>query len=150
MRAHEQVQIAAAGGHATGGIQLEFGRGPDSQQYAVAGHVAIDTAPVAGDPAKPFIKAQTVRRADLAPGDPPGADRKVGSKATRTLNAAQAELAAEARNDTEGAGETKGARETMGTEETETAEAAASSEESATKGASVRASYVIVSYAQAA
>lgn len=95
VRAHEQAHVAASGGHTKGGIKYEFQRGPDNKQYAVGGHVEIDTTPIAGDPGKTIQKAETVRRAALAPSDPSGADRKVAAKAARTITQARAEIAAE-------------------------------------------------------
>ncbi len=95
VRAHEAAHVGAAGGHTSGGIQYEFERGPDNRQYAVGGHVGIDTAPVAGDPAKTIQKAETVRRAALAPADPSSADKQVAAKASRTAAKARTELAAE-------------------------------------------------------
>jgi hypothetical protein len=95
VRAHENAHLAAAGGYSRGGIKYEYQRGPDNQQYAVGGHVEIDTSEVAGDPTRTIQKAETVRRAALAPGDPSGADRQVAAKASSTLRNARAELAAE-------------------------------------------------------
>ena len=43
-RAHEMAHLAAAGGLATGPY-YEYQQGPDSKQYAVGGHVNIDTSP---------------------------------------------------------------------------------------------------------
>ncbi|MCP4445351.1 MAG: hypothetical protein GY811_08410 [Myxococcales bacterium] len=95
VRAHEQAHVAAAGGHTSGGIKYEFQRGPDNQQYAVGGHVSIDTAPVQGDPARTIQKAETVRRAALAPAEPSAADKQVAAKASRTATQARIELATE-------------------------------------------------------
>lgn len=95
VRAHENAHLAAAGGFAKGGIKYEYQRGPDNQQYAVGGHVEIDTSKVPGDPTRSIQKAETVRRAALAPADPSGADRQVAARASRTMTNARAELAAE-------------------------------------------------------
>ncbi len=95
VRAHEAAHVGAAGGNTSGGIQYEFERGPDNRQYAVGGHVSIDTAPIAGDPAKTIQKAETVRRAALAPADPSSADKQVAAKASQTAAKARIELATE-------------------------------------------------------
>lgn len=97
VRAHEQAHLAAAGGYARGGVQYETQRGPDNKLYAVGGHVQIDTAPIEGDPARSIQKAQTVRRAALAPRDPSGQDRQVAAKATQSEKSARDELAAQKR-----------------------------------------------------
>lgn len=137
VRAHEQAHVAAAGGHTNGGIKYEFQRGPDNQQYAIGGHVNIDTAPVAGDPEKTIQKAETVRRAALAPTDPSGADKQVAAKASRTASAARTEMAVKAQEEAVEAKE----------------EAAAKRDEDAESlGArpSVHASHALASYAMAA
>ena len=67
MRAHEQAHLAAAGPYANGAPTFEFQTGPDGRQYAVGGEVSIDTSPVPGDPEATVRKAQTVKRAALAP-----------------------------------------------------------------------------------
>ncbi len=95
VKAHERAHVAAAGGHTQGGIKYEKQRGPDNKEYAVGGHVSIDTAPVQGDPSATILKAQTVQRAALAPSEPSGADRKVAAAAAHTLRKARTELAAE-------------------------------------------------------
>ena len=137
VRAHEQAHVAAAGGHTNGGIKYEFQRGPDNQQYAVGGHVNIDTAPVAGDPEKTVQKAETVRRAALAPAEPSGADKQVAAKASQTASAARLEMAAEAQEE---AAEAKDDAAAKRDEEAE----------SAGPRPSVHASHALASYAMAA
>jgi type II secretory pathway pseudopilin PulG len=65
--------------------------GPDGGQYAVGGHVNIDTS-AENDPRATIQKMQVVRRAALAPGDPSGTDRRVAAQAAQTLQKAQMEL----------------------------------------------------------
>jgi hypothetical protein len=137
VRAHEQAHVAAAGGNTSGGIKYEFQRGPDNQQYAVGGHVSIDTAPVAGDPEKTIQKAETVRRAALAPGDPSGADRQVAAKASRTASAARTEMAMQVQEEAVEAKEEAEAKRDEG-------------EESRAPRPSVHASHALASYAMAA
>gem|GEM_PF-5290444 len=67
---HEMAHLAAAGPYAQGGPSFEYQKGPDGQRYAVGGHVNIDTSPVPGDPEATLRKAETVRRAAMAPGNP--------------------------------------------------------------------------------
>lgn len=92
VRTHEQAHIAAAGGHARGGPTYSYEQGPDGQQYAVGGEVAIDTSPVSGDPEATIEKARTVRRAALAPAEPSAQDRAVAAAATKLEAQATQEL----------------------------------------------------------
>lgn len=91
VRAHEQAH-AAVGGSLAGAPSYQYERGPDGQQYAVAGEVPIDVSPVGGDPRATIDKMQQVRAAALAPADPSGADRRIAAEAQQTLAQAQAEL----------------------------------------------------------
>ncbi len=92
VRAHENAH-AAAGGSFAGRPQLEFQTGPDGRQYAVAGSVSIDVSPVNGDPAATLRKAETVKRAALAPAQPSSQDRSVASAADALAREARAQLA---------------------------------------------------------
>jgi hypothetical protein len=91
VRAHEQAH-AAVGGSLAGAPSYQYERGPDGQQYAVAGEVPIDVSPVAGDPRATIDKMQQVRAAALAPAEPSGADRRIAAEAQQTMTQAQAEL----------------------------------------------------------
>lgn len=92
VRSHEAAHLAAAGGIATGGASFEYQQGPDGGQYAIGGEVRIDTSPVAGDPAATLQKADTIRRAALAPAEPSGPDMQAAASATAMAAKAQAEL----------------------------------------------------------
>jgi len=92
VRAHEQAHLAAAGVHAKGGPTYSYEQGPDGQQYAVGGEVAIDTAPVSGDPEATIRKAQIVRAAASAPAEPSSQDRAVAVAATQLEIQATQEL----------------------------------------------------------
>ncbi len=92
VRSHEAAHLAAAGGIATGGASFEYQQGPDGVQYAVGGEVHVDTSPVAGDPAATLQKADTIRRAALAPAEPSGPDMQAAASATAMAAKAQAEL----------------------------------------------------------
>ena len=73
--------MAAGGGHVNGGAGYTYQKGPDGRQYAIGGHVSIDASSVPGDPEASREKAQQVRRAALAPGEPSGQDRQVAARA---------------------------------------------------------------------
>jgi len=92
VRSHEQTHLAAAGPYALGGPTYQYQRGPDGQRYAVGGHVNIDTAEIAGDPEATLRKAETVRRAALAPAEPSPQDRRVAVQASNLAISAQQDL----------------------------------------------------------
>ncbi|MDO8844801.1 putative metalloprotease CJM1_0395 family protein [Methylicorpusculum sp.] len=92
VRAHEQAHISASGGLATGGASFTYQQGPDGKRYAIGGEVNIDTSPVPGDPRATLRKAETIRRAALAPANPSGQDYKVASKAAQMATKAQMDL----------------------------------------------------------
>lgn len=81
VRAHESAHMAAGGAHVNGGASYTYQKGPDGRQYAIGGHVSIDASSVPGDPEATREKAQQVRRAALAPGEPSGQDRQVAARA---------------------------------------------------------------------
>lgn len=83
VRAHEAAHMAAAGGLARGGASFTYVRGADGVFYAVGGEVSIDISPVAGDPEATLRKAETIRRAALAPANPSSQDRQVAAAANQ-------------------------------------------------------------------
>ena len=95
VRQHERAHLAAAGGLVRSGAQFDFVTGPDGRQYAVGGEVQLDTAPVPDDPQATIQKAQTIRRAALAPAQPSSQDQRVAAQATRMEFAARTELSRE-------------------------------------------------------
>ncbi len=95
VRAHEQAHLAAAGPYANGAPTYEFQTGPDGQQYAVGGEVSIDSSPVPGDPEATVRKAQTIKRAALAPSDPSAQDRQVAAQAAQLEAQARQQVKAE-------------------------------------------------------
>jgi hypothetical protein len=109
VRAHEQAHMGAAGGLATSGISLAYVKGPDGQNYAVAGEVSIDTSK-ASTPRETLAKMMKVRAAALAPADPSPQDRKVAAAASAAMGEARAELQLEQKNDTEQVVEQAGQR----------------------------------------
>ena len=101
VRAHENAHKAAAGGYATGGPTYTYQTGPDGKRYAIGGEVQIDTSPVPNDPEATIRKAQTIRRAALAPAEPSGQDKRVAAQAAVIENRARQELAEKRREETQ-------------------------------------------------
>lgn len=92
VRAHEMAHIAAGGQYITSGAKLQYQRGPDGVNYAVAGEVSIDTSPIPGDPRATIQKMKKIKAAALAPASPSGQDRKVAASASALAAKASAEL----------------------------------------------------------
>jgi hypothetical protein len=93
VRAHELAH-AAVGGSFAGAPKYDFVRGPDGVAYAVSGEVSIDVGP-ASTPQKTIEKAQSVRRAALAPTNPSPQDRLVAQQAAQLEAQARQDLATE-------------------------------------------------------
>lgn len=93
VRRHEQAH-AVVGGRYAGAPTYQFVRGPDGQNYAVAGEVSIDASPEA-DPEATLRKMEIVRRAALAPAQPSAQDRAVAARASVLALQARAEIRAE-------------------------------------------------------
>jgi len=87
VRAHEAAHKAVAGSYAKGSASFTYKDGPDGRRYAVGGEVSIN-AGKPSDPAEALKKAETIRRAALAPAQPSGQDRAIAAQAT--TDAAQA------------------------------------------------------------
>lgn len=92
VRAHEQAHLSSAGGIAVSGARFQFVIGPDGQRYATGGEVSIDTSAVPNDPLATLRKAETIRRAALAPAQPSGQDYSVAAKAAMMARRAGIEL----------------------------------------------------------
>jgi hypothetical protein len=93
VRTHEMAHIMAGGQYILRRANFSFVIGPDGKLYAVGGEVQIDTSEVPDDPEATIRKAQAVRRAALAPGNPSPADLRVAAAATRMEFEARMELA---------------------------------------------------------
>ncbi len=91
VRAHELAHLASAGGLA-GAPVFSYQTGPDGRRYAIGGSVSIDTSSE-GSPEETIAKAQRIRSAALAPGDPSAADRAVAARAARMESQARQMLA---------------------------------------------------------
>jgi hypothetical protein len=92
VRNHEQAHLSAAGGIAVSGAHYNYTTGPDGKRYATGGDVGIDTSTVSGDPEATIRKAETIRRAALAPANPSSQDHSVAAKAAAMANKARTEL----------------------------------------------------------
>ena len=92
VRRHEQAHMAASGSFGKGAPTFEYKKGPDGKQYAVGGHVEIDTAEVEGDPEATLKKARVIRQAALAPKEPSAQDQKVAREAAQMAQKAERQL----------------------------------------------------------
>jgi hypothetical protein len=92
VRTHEQAHVSAAGSLFRGGPYYQTKKGPDGNDYAVAGKVNIDTSP-GKKPEETIAKAQKIRQAALAPAEPSGTDRRVAAKASAMEANARKEMA---------------------------------------------------------
>ena len=90
VRAHEAAHMAAGGG-LTSPASYTYERGPDNKMYAVAGEVGISTSE-GNTPQESLNKAQTIRRAALAPADPSPQDLKVAAQAASMEMSARVEI----------------------------------------------------------
>ena len=90
VRAHEAAHMAAGGG-LTSPASYTYERGPDNKMYAVAGEVGISTGE-GNTPQESLNKAQTIRRAALAPADPSPQDLKVAAQAASMEMSARTEI----------------------------------------------------------
>jgi hypothetical protein len=98
VRAHEEAHAAAAGPLAQGGPQYEYTTGPDGKQYAIGGHVEINTSP-GRTPEETIDKAEQIQRAALAPAEPSGQDIQVAAKAAQMKAEAQKEALTQDKED---------------------------------------------------
>jgi len=99
VRAHEAAHIAAGRPYIVSGPSYTYQEGPDGRNYAIGGEVQLDTSPVVNDPKATLEKAETVRRAALAPADPSSQDQRVASSATQTAAQARIEIAVQRREE---------------------------------------------------
>ena len=90
VRAHEAAHMAACGG-LTSPASYTYEQGPDNKMYAVAGEVGISTGE-GNTPQESLNKAQTIRRAALAPADPSPQDLKVAAQAASMEMSARAQI----------------------------------------------------------
>lgn len=100
VKAHEQAHMAAGGRYVRGGAHYEYEKGPDGKQYAVGGEVSID-ASEESSPEASIRKAQTVKKAALAPAKPSSQDRQVAAQASQMEREAKAELRSQRQEEAE-------------------------------------------------
>lgn len=93
VRAHEQAHAAIGGAYA-GAPKYQFEQGPNGVNYAIGGEVPIDVSPAA-TPEQTLEKAQTIRRAAMAPSEPSPQDRQVAQEAVQLEATARQQIAAE-------------------------------------------------------
>ena len=91
VRAHEAAH-AIVGGQYASAPRFSYQTGPNGRNYAVGGKVAIDTAPIPGDPQGTLRKAEMVRSAALAPVKPSPPDMTIAAKAAQMAIMARAEI----------------------------------------------------------
>ena len=94
VRAHEAAHLGAAGSYARSGASFSFQRGPNGVNYAIGGEVSLDTS-TPDDPQAALAKAETIRRAALAPIDPSAQDRVVAGQAAQMAVQARAAIVSE-------------------------------------------------------
>lgn len=92
VRNHELAHLSAAGSIAISGPHFEYTTGPDGVRYATGGDVGIDISAVSDDPEATLRKAETIRRAALAPANPSSQDQSVAAKAAAMANKARMDL----------------------------------------------------------
>jgi len=92
---HEQAHRAVGGKYA-GAMSLQYERGPDGVNYAVAGEVQINMSRSADNPEADLIRAQQIRQAALAPAEPSVQDRYVALNAMQLALDAQERIRVEA------------------------------------------------------
>lgn len=88
VKAHEKAHVAASGGISASAPSYTYQKGPDGQNYAVAGQVQIKTSG-SSDPEKALAEAEAMKSAALAPGNPSGADMKVAANADQMISEAK-------------------------------------------------------------
>ncbi len=91
VRNHEMAHVLAGGPYVLGGPHYIFVVGPDGKLYAVGGEVKIDLSPVPNNPDATIRKAETIKRAALAPANPSAQDRAVAAKAEQMAMKARME-----------------------------------------------------------
>lgn len=90
VRAHEAAHLAVGRQYVVSGPNYTYQQGPDGRNYAIGGEVQLDVSEE-DEPQSTLDKAETVRRAALAPAEPSAQDRQVAAQASHM--AAQARMA---------------------------------------------------------
>jgi len=121
VRAHEAAHIAVGRQYVVSGPSYTYQQGPDGRSYAIGGEVQLDVAEEAEAQAT-LDKAETVRRAALAPVEPSAQDRQVAARASQLAAQARLSIAMERRE------EIQGDNRSAGSEQSGAAQAFSSSE----------------------
>lgn len=100
VRAHEAAHLAAGRQYVVSGPSYTYQQGPDGRNYAIGGEVQLDVAEEAEAQAT-LDKAETVRRAALAPVEPSAQDRQVAARASQLAAQARLSIAIERRQEIE-------------------------------------------------
>jgi hypothetical protein len=111
VRAHEAAHIAVGRQYVVSGPSYTYQQGPDGRNYAIGGEVQLDVSEEAEAQAT-LNKAETVRRAALAPAEPSAQDRQVAARASQLAAQARVSIAVERRQD-EQAGQGAAEREQL-------------------------------------
>jgi hypothetical protein len=96
VRAHEAAHLAAGRPYIVSGPTYTYQQGPDGRSYAIGGEVQLDTSEEQA-PKDTLDKAETVRRAALAPAEPSPQDLRVASVASDMAARARLDIALERR-----------------------------------------------------
>ncbi len=91
VRQHEQTHAAMLGQYARGGPTYTYQMGPDGKTYAVGGSVEADTGKES-TPEETIAKAQVLRMASTAVGNPSPEDLVIAGQAARMEAGARAKL----------------------------------------------------------
>jgi SprA-related family len=98
VRAHEAAHIAVGRQYVVSGPSYTYQQGPDGRNYAIGGEVQLDVSEEAEAQAT-LNKAETVRRAAMAPAEPSAQDRQVAARASQLAAQARVSIAIERRQD---------------------------------------------------
>jgi len=90
VKSHERAHVAASGGIGASAPTYTYQKGPDGQNYAVAGQVRIKTSG-SSTAEETIADAKAMEAAALAPGNPSAQDMKVASNASRIISEAKEE-----------------------------------------------------------
>lgn len=93
IRQHEMTHMRAARDLALGSPDFQLETGPDGKQYAVHGHVEINSGTVQGDPQATIEKALKIQRTATAPSDPSPKDLQAATRARIIESKAHRQLA---------------------------------------------------------
>jgi len=84
VKAHEKAHVAASAGISSSAPTYTYQKGPDGQNYAVAGEVQVRFV-TSGDPEKTIADAKTMAASALAPSAPSGQDMSVARNADQIV-----------------------------------------------------------------